>query len=614
MQRYCKALFLLCFFCSIRFSPAMVPPQVRWEVETSKLRPQDLEIRRGETVDLVPIFKTYGENFDLSGADLVVMRYWSSDMTNSNYALHGDLLDTTSAKIPWTPLSAGIPSAYQYEIEVRDTAAAVSLVKCFGKLTLIGRALGTETNLVLDTNGIEYVSQIVPSIDIKPSGMGTGIQILTLTPGATNRALQASITYLRTAPLNGSNIIAGTINSNSINPVLDAIYRSGGGSGGGIAEAPIDDQLYARKNAGWQMFEPGSGGSSSTGPLYWVVNGETIGRVDSNGITMLKGSLSLYQEDLTCNVRLYDGSRISPSISPQGHPGTWGFFFKSYLGTYSAFWSQGSNEIGTLNGSGITLTRTNTAFNGTHIGDISQTTGYPEYLFNYWKTNASVTGFSVVNNGRFSVYNSQTQEVFGVKGTNGDVLIRGVLNANQFGLNSGLNSTGNNWSAYGIGAGVNSTGNNWSAYGFGAGVNSIGNNWAAYGVGAGNRIVGSGWISFGLSAGNYSIGDNWNAIGSFSGQYAIWTNSMAVGNYAGRNATGANRLYIDVLASSPGTNYNAESNTMIFGDNGDLYLGRPDKKLTLRALSLAILNCPTSPVNLNTNDVWCSNGVVRIIQ
>ena len=37
---------------------------------------------------------------------------------------------------------------------------------------------------------------------------------------------------------------------------------AGGGSGGGIEEAPVNDRQYARKNAMWAEVETGSGGPS----------------------------------------------------------------------------------------------------------------------------------------------------------------------------------------------------------------------------------------------------------------------------------------------------------------------------------------------------------------
>jgi hypothetical protein len=135
----------------------------------------------------------------------------------------------------------------------------------------------------------------------------------------------------------------------------------------------------------------------STNQTQWVINGEHIGGVDSNGITLLKGTLQLYEEDLDCNVRLYDGSRLVPSLTFWGHTNEWGLYARGYNGTTVAGWSQAGTEIGLLHGGGIKLMTTNAAFEGRLIGDISQATGYPEHEFRNWQTNMSFTALSLSN-------------------------------------------------------------------------------------------------------------------------------------------------------------------------------------------------------------------------
>lgn len=135
----------------------------------------------------------------------------------------------------------------------------------------------------------------------------------------------------------------------------------------------------------------------STNQTQWVINGEHIGGVDSNGITLLKGTLQLYEEDLDCNVRLYDGSRLVPSLTFWGHTNEWGLYARGYNGTTVAGWSQAGTEIGLLHGGGIKLMSTNAAFEGRLIGDISQATGYPEHEFRNWQTNMSFTALTLSN-------------------------------------------------------------------------------------------------------------------------------------------------------------------------------------------------------------------------
>jgi hypothetical protein len=88
------------------------------------------------------------------------------------------------------------------------------------------------------------------------------------------------------------------------------------------------------------------------------VGGQTIGYVDTNGITLLKGSLQLYEEDLNCNVRAYDGSKNAPSVSFYASP-LIGWYRKSYLGDYAWAFASTSNDVLYLHRNGGTLSGTN---------------------------------------------------------------------------------------------------------------------------------------------------------------------------------------------------------------------------------------------------------------
>jgi hypothetical protein len=82
----------------------------------------------------------------------------------------------------------------------------------------------------------------------------------------------------------------------------------------------------------------------TTNRLYWIVDGQAIGYISSNGITMLKGSLQLYEEDLNCNVRAYDGARTAPSVTFYASPGI-GWYRKSISGSYAWAFAHNSNDV-----------------------------------------------------------------------------------------------------------------------------------------------------------------------------------------------------------------------------------------------------------------------------
>ena len=145
---------------------------------------------------------------------------------------------------------------------------------------------------------------------------------------------------------------------------------------------------------------------SSTGAVYWVVDGVQIGRVDSNGITMLRGSLQLQEQDLNCNVRIYDGSRTAPCLTPYGHTNTIGMYVRGYMGSWGFGFSHAGKDILTINSGGLSMLMTNAAISGRIIGDLSSCSNYPEPLFFAYKTNMVYAGFTIQTNGVLTMQHS----------------------------------------------------------------------------------------------------------------------------------------------------------------------------------------------------------------
>jgi hypothetical protein len=148
----------------------------------------------------------------------------------------------------------------------------------------------------------------------------------------------------------------------------------------------------------------------NTNELFINVGGMPMIRFTTNGIVMTHGSLQMYEEDLNCNVRLYDGTRLAPSLTFLGHTNEWGLYARGYNGNYVAGWSVAGTEVGLLHQSGLTLMSTNFAFYGRLVGDISSATGYPEPIFEEWRTNMFFTSIAIsnltMNNGPITIKDS----------------------------------------------------------------------------------------------------------------------------------------------------------------------------------------------------------------
>ena len=225
------------------------------------------------------------------------------------------------------------------------------------------------TNVTVQTN-LTLTSVIITNLTIQ---QGTNVTIYYATDDSrwsTNQPFVSAFVWTNAgenATVTNAGVITAVINTNS--------------GSGGLAAMP----------ATWDA------DSIGTNQLGVKVGGMQQVQFTTNGIVITHGSLQLYESDLWCNVRLYDGSRLAPSLTFYGHPDDWGLYARGYGGKYVAGWSVGGTEIGLLAQTGIKLMSTNYTFDGTVVGDLSGCWGYPEPVFESWKTNMSFSSLVLSN-------------------------------------------------------------------------------------------------------------------------------------------------------------------------------------------------------------------------
>lgn len=192
-----------------------------------------------------------------------------------------------------------------------------------------------------------------------------------------------------TPTINIGNVTTGTTaavtnSGSSTNVVLDIVIPPGpqGPAGPGMTNMP----------ATWDADLVG------TNQIDIKVGGMQIVRFTTNGIVVTHGTIEIFEAQLWANVEMYDGSRLAPSLFFHGHPEDWGLYARGYNGRYVAGWEVGGTEVGLLWQGGIKLMSTNYNFDGSHIGDLSGCWGYPEPLFNSWKTNMAFGGTMTFSN------------------------------------------------------------------------------------------------------------------------------------------------------------------------------------------------------------------------
>jgi len=384
-------VFALCSLLPALCSFADITPELRWYVDVERPAKYDLSLRRGETVNLEPTFRNYGTAIDLTAAHLVVLRYAPANATNWYYVTTGTVHSATggTVQVTWSSACEATNNTYSYEIAVQSTTAM--LMRNWGTITLTASvaADGSTSAAPTAVTSIDWATVDHSNIGAAPflsdfdtadlsafdATLTNGTADLDVDTLIVRRVLTASAAGLTNFP---TTLVTNVVNGGT-SGTTGAVSRTdgtvtltfplgGGGSGGstnldGLSDVtvttPTQGQTltYDEILGGWTN-GAASGEGLGTNRLTWVVGGVTIGYVDTNGITMLQGSLTLYEEDLHCNVLAYDGARTAPSVAFYAQP-KMGWYRKSYEGDYAWAFAHNSNDVLFAHQNGLTMSGTN---------------------------------------------------------------------------------------------------------------------------------------------------------------------------------------------------------------------------------------------------------------
>jgi hypothetical protein len=375
----------------------------------------------------MPQFFDYSVPVDLTTALGFSLEYRAQGDTN-RYAISGSL--TTNAGemfFAWTPACELTNSSYLYEVVM--IGYTNTSIRQEGTITMAPN-LGYSAPITNPTPiyTLDFATVQLRNIGLSPFSSTNVTQGLPGPPGpqgipGTNGTLATNIT------------ITVTTNLNIMSMIITNITIGGGGGVGSYTNTSINGIPHTNNimigdsvSVSWSFGTDGvwRANSWSSNGLDWVVGGEHIGSVSNNGITLFKGSLQLYEEDLTCNVRIYDGSRLVPSVTLAGHPDTIGLYGRGIDGSYGLGWSHAGTDVGVLCANGIRLLNTNAAFYGRFVGDLTSVVsnyfgmfegnftgsftgslagayGYPEPLYIRFATNPTLPSLVITNSGTILV-------------------------------------------------------------------------------------------------------------------------------------------------------------------------------------------------------------------
>ncbi len=362
---------------------------LKWYADTDRPAKQNWSLRRGETVVFEPYFRNYGAAQDLQDANTVIMRYKSADMTSTYFAATGSVYSATGGvcRIRWTAANEPTNSLVSYDIAVSGSSGTI--VRAWGDLSFTASIADAGST---NTRPREFTVIDFATCDLQNVALAPFFSSYDLTDLETfDASLLNGTAALDVNTLNVRGLITGSAGAmTNFPPYLartsDLYPTAITNISKGEDETPARLERNTPNTLVIHFPITGSQEIQTTNRLTWVVNGETIGYVDSNGVTMVKGSLQLFEEDLNCNVRAYDGSRTAPSVSFWASP-LIGWYRKSYLGDYAWAFAHTSNDIFYIHRLGVTVAGTN-VFSSYYFDSAG--------AYRYNGTNGGTTNLSVI--------------------------------------------------------------------------------------------------------------------------------------------------------------------------------------------------------------------------
>ena len=118
------ALTLAAVLCALSLSCVRAGTPDRWDITIQSSAPHNLDIWRGESINLMPRFFSYGAPWSISTSATVTL-YWSTNnFATAPWATNGTILatDTGRVSVSWSPACDAGAATYQYFIGVSEPA------------------------------------------------------------------------------------------------------------------------------------------------------------------------------------------------------------------------------------------------------------------------------------------------------------------------------------------------------------------------------------------------------------------------------------------------------------------------------------------------------------
>jgi hypothetical protein len=352
--------------------------------------PVEISIGAGETLDLVTTWKEGSAAKNLADANTVILYYWPYGIANNglHHSATGAVSSATGGvtRIRIGPMNWGTNNVYRYDIIV--SGFDTTMARGYGLIRL-------RNTLLVGTNSPPREYDHIDWATVQHSNVGEAPFVSSYDIDDVREFMNSA--QDGTADLDINSLIVRTPYGGSETFFPSYLMRTNAMPNGVITNAAKgEDEAVGRiervdqHNITVHFPIVAEGEVTTTNRLYWIVDGQAIGYVDTNGIHMLKGSLFLYEEDLDCNVRAYDGSKTAPSVSFYASPQI-GWYRKSVSGSYAWAYAYNSNDVLYINNDGIAMmgTRVYEGY-GAELSYCNVTEGYQVNGTNGITTNINV--------------------------------------------------------------------------------------------------------------------------------------------------------------------------------------------------------------------------------
>lgn len=317
-----KNLFFVLIVIGCGCAHAQIAKVYQWESIVEDGTTFGVAPTRGETMIMQPRIMSYGQPMDLSGAWTVTMYYKpivTNGVSTNVYGVSGSVIDGEDGQIEVQFGSSNEMAAttYAYDILVSGpnstVVAARGAIKYRDGVAYNAQLSTNEPIYILDFDKVQILnigeapwlsSYELEDIRDYLTEIQTGIGNI----DASNVVVRGQLTHpIVNASLTNLTVSGyGSLTRTGPHSASITITGDGGGGGGGVGTytntiingvantsmVAIADGSNLTWSAGtdgvWRANSAIPQSWSSTGTLYWVINGETIGHVDTNGIKLTR--------------------------------------------------------------------------------------------------------------------------------------------------------------------------------------------------------------------------------------------------------------------------------------------------------------------------------------